>query len=311
MGLASGGVLVVDKPGDWSSAQVVDRVKRRLGVRKAGHTGTLDPFATGVLVVLLNSATRLARFLLADGKVYEARMRLGEETDTQDRTGRVLRREPVRPMEAQTLKTVLERFEGSQEQLPPVYSALKHQGVPLYRLARQGRPVQKAARRVHIDRLRLRSLDWPDVDLEVACSAGTYVRTLCADIGRALGCGGHLRELRRTRCGPFHLDQAVSLEELDALVAQGRIDACLLPPAAAVVHFSTLEANDAVTARVHQGQAVTMDDFDTRGNSGAQTRPGETLYRVLDRRGALIAVLQRPAAGSRLEYACVFPAGTG
>lgn len=309
MGVSSGGVLVVDKPVDWSSAQVVAHVKRRLGLRKAGHTGTLDPFATGVLVVLLNSATRLARFLLTDRKAYEARMRLGEETDTQDFTGVVQHRAPVPCLDAETLTSVLQRFEGQIEQAPPMFSALKHRGVPLYRLARQGQPVQKPARTVVIERLRLRGMELPEVDVEVVCSAGTYVRTLCADIGHFLGCGGHLRQLRRTRCGPFQLAQAVTLEQLDALVRNDRAGEHILPALAALEHFTTLVADDASVARVRHGQPLTMDDFDAGDGSGAQGDPASTYFKVIDPGGALIGVLQRHPGDGRLDYCCVFNPG--
>jgi tRNA pseudouridine55 synthase len=306
---SSGGVLVVDKPVDWSSAQVVAHVKRCLGLRKAGHAGTLDPFATGVLVVLLNSATRLARFLLADRKAYEARMRLGEETDTQDLTGSVQHRAPVPSLDAGMLAAVLKGFEGQIEQAPPTFSALKHRGVPLYRLARQGNPVQKPARRVHVERLRLRGMELPDVDVEVVCSAGTYVRSLCADIGRALGCGAHVRQLRRTRCGPFHLAQAVTLEQLDALVGDGRAGERVLPCATTLEHFATLVADGASAARVRHGQPVTMDDFGTGDGSGAQGDPASTYFKVIDPGGALIGVLQRHPEDGRLQYCCVFDPG--
>jgi tRNA pseudouridine55 synthase len=214
-----GSVLIIDKPAGLSSAQVVGRVKKLLHVKKVGHAGTLDPFATGVLVCLVNQATRLAQFFLSSEKQYEAELRLGIDTDTQDRTGQVIRRRPIPEGVEAALQRVCDRFVGDIAQIPPAFSALKHQGVALYKLARSGKPVRKPARNIRIEQLQIRSISLPTVRFSVTCSAGTYIRTLCADIGEMLGCGGHLSELRRTVSSGFNIDEAISLEALSHCVA--------------------------------------------------------------------------------------------
>ncbi len=199
------GIFVIDKPENISSAAVVARLKKILGVRKAGHAGTLDPFATGVLVCCVNQATKLARFFLHSNKKYTAVLKLGVETDTQDLTGTVISRCEDINFDEKKIKSVFEKFKGAIEQVPPVYSALKHEGVPLYKLARQGKPVQKPPRPVFISCLNIIEINLPEISFEVSCSGGTYIRTLCADIGAELGCGGHLKELRRTESSGFPL----------------------------------------------------------------------------------------------------------
>ena len=181
------GILVVDKPAGISSAGVVARIKSVLKVRKAGHAGTLDPFATGVMICCINRATKLSRFFLHSRKRYEALLRLGRETDTQDSTGTVTAEADPGGIEVTELHAVFDRFKGRQKQSPPAYSALKHKGVPLYKLARRGAAVQKPPREIMVSELSIQETALPNVRFTVTCSAGTYVRTLAADIGRALG----------------------------------------------------------------------------------------------------------------------------
>ncbi|MGM0453701.1 MAG: tRNA pseudouridine(55) synthase TruB, partial [Thermodesulfobacteriota bacterium] len=220
---APNGVLIIDKPADMTSADVVKRIKRLPGVKKAGHTGTLDPFATGVLVCPINRATRLAQFFLHSRKTYAATMHLGIETDTQDHTGRTVATHAIENIDEPAISVAVDGFIGQIEQVPPVFSALKHEGVPLYKHARNGRPVEKPPRRVHIGRIDLVGVRLPEIDIEVSCSGGTYIRTLCADIGRRLGCGAHLCRLRRTETGGKTLAEAVSLSELQAVESMGRL----------------------------------------------------------------------------------------
>jgi len=210
------GVVVVDKPAGPTSHDVVDEVRRALQERRVGHTGTLDPFATGVLALCVGRATRLARFLTAGVKVYEASVRLGFETDTDDLTGQSLGEpSPVLPERAR-LQDALDGMLGEQEQVAPIYSAKRRNGKRLYDLARAGVPVDPPTQTIRIDSLRLVGVAGDRVDLEVTCSAGTYIRALARDLGRALGVGGHLAALRRTRSGPFRLSQAAKLEEVRA-----------------------------------------------------------------------------------------------
>lgn len=223
------GILVIDKPRDWTSMDVCAKVRRVLGERRVGHAGTLDPMATGVLTVFVGRATRAAEFAEAGQKTYEALLRLGTETDTQDITGTVLRTSQEWPNRA-ALEAVLPRFRGEIQQIPPMYSALKRGGKKLYELARQGKSVEREPRTITISALELgerhSNTDW---SLRVACSKGTYIRTLCHDIGHALGCGGTMAALRRTAASGYTLDDAMTLEELLRAVEEGRAEALLRP----------------------------------------------------------------------------------
>jgi tRNA pseudouridine55 synthase len=204
------GILIVDKPEGLTSAEVVRRVKRLCQV-KVGHLGTLDPFASGVLPLCLGEATKIARFLNTAGKTYEGIIQLGQSTNTGDRTGEITRRSPVPPFGSAELRNVENRFTGDYRQVPPMYSALKRDGVPLYRLARKGVEVERESRTVRIHSLRLWQVPSDRLRFEVSCSKGTYVRVLAEDIGEALGTAAHLKTLRRTRFGAFELSQAVDL----------------------------------------------------------------------------------------------------
>lgn len=208
------GVLIVHKETGWTSHDVVARVRRLLGDSKVGHAGTLDPSATGVLPILVGRATRIAEYLVDWDKEYRAVLRLGETTDTQDATGQVLTRVDPNEVTEDALQAVIARFRGVQRQLPPMYSAVKVGGQPLYKAARAGRTVDRAERSIAIHQLEIEAVQGRDVALSVVCSKGTYVRTLCADIGQALGVGGHLRTLERRRVGPLSIEQAVTIDQI-------------------------------------------------------------------------------------------------
>ena len=223
------GVLVLDKPPAMSSASAVDHVKKRLGAKRAGHGGTLDPIATGVLPICLGEATKLAAYLLADDKAYEAECVLGVETDTLDRTGNVIATRTCDHVTREAIERVLAARLGHHDQVPPMFSAIKQGGVRLYHRARAGEEVERAPRRVRIDRLELIAFSPPHVRIAIACSKGTYVRSLVADIGADLGCGAHMSELRRTRSGNFTLAMAHDLDRLDNFRLVGLVDATSLP----------------------------------------------------------------------------------
>ena len=295
------GIIVVDKPPDMTSAQVVTQVKRILKVKKVGHTGTLDPFATGVLVCCINKATRLARFLTYGKKRYEGVMMLGIRTDTQDLTGRVVSTEPdLRVTDRDVGKGFL-GFLGVKHQNPPAYSALKHCGVPLYRLARRGTFVQKPPRRISIYGLEILDISLPNVRFEVCCSAGTYVRTLCADIGDALGCGAHLTELCRTENGRFSLDEAVSLNALERHAATGKISNHLIPMSVALKGMPGISANDELVQKIQHGHPATQEEV-----AAARLRGTCPWIKVIDTRGNLIAVMSSSKKNGVYPYACVF-----
>lgn len=213
------GVLLVDKPEGVTSAGVIRVLKPGLGGSKVGHLGTLDPFASGLLPLCIGEATKVARFLLLEEKAYEGRIRLGRETDTLDRTGTTTGEAAVPAIGRTELVRVRERFLGPQRQTPPMYSALKRDGVPLYRLARQGVQVERAERDITIHALELASTEDGTIDFTVRCSKGTYIRVLAADVGRALGTVAHLERLRRTAVGPFRIADAKGPDELKSTPA--------------------------------------------------------------------------------------------
>jgi tRNA pseudouridine55 synthase len=304
--MPSSGVIILDKPADMSSARAVAKVKKLLGAKKAGHTGTLDPFATGVLICCINQATRLARFFLQDNKTYQAVLRLGVETDTQDATGRVIATSDVPTIEPERLTAIIKGFEGRQLQLPPVYAALKHEGTPIYKLARQGRPIQKPARPITVAAIRVTAMDLPDIGFEVTCSSGTYVRALCADIGRALGCGGHLKQLRRTVNGGFAIEQAVTLDDLARIVDGPDRDAVLIPMDRALGSIPTFVAGDLTLQRVIQGQRLTSADIPRDLIRRPTVQSPVDYVKVVDAAMDLKAVLKVRPDDMGYDYCCVF-----
>jgi tRNA pseudouridine55 synthase len=305
------GLVVINKPAGWSSARVVSRVKRLLRARKVGHTGTLDPFARGVLVCCIDQATRLARFLLEGPKTYEGVLTLGIETDTQDATGRVTAQRPWAGVTEEDLHRVLARYEGAYRQVPPTYSALKHEGVPLYTLARRGQPVQKPARDVFIHHLRRTAAELPRVRLEVRCSAGTYIRTLCADIGRDLGCGGHLSELTRLESGGFTLEEALTLEDLEERVRRGAWSEVVIPMARALPALPEITAAAPLLEKVRHGQALARADLGLEAAPNGGAAGGGQLLKLIDSRGELLALLEHAPGTGAIEYRCVFAGPEG
>lgn len=217
------GLLVIDKPKGLSSHDVVQRVRRLLRTKRVGHAGTLDPLATGVLLVAVGEATRLVEFLMEGEKTYRTELRFGEITDTQDSEGRLLERRPTCDLKESDLRSACREMTGNISQIPPMYSALKRDGVPLYRLARKGEEVERYPRTVTVSRMEVADVRLPEATLVVDCSKGTYVRTLCHDLGERLGPGAHMTVLRRTRSGAFGEAEAVSLEELSAASAAGAV----------------------------------------------------------------------------------------
>lgn len=250
------GVLIIDKPAGWTSHDVVAKVRRLLGERRVGHAGTLDPMATGVLPVFAGRATRAISFVSDGGKEYIAGLKLGVITDTQDTTGTVLEERPVTAARAD-LEAVLPQFRGDLLQIPPMYSALKRNGKKLYELARAGQEVTRAPRPISIDALELQqsspSGEQHSYLLRVRCSKGTYIRTLCHDIGQALGCGGTMCSLRRTWAAGFHLDQAVTLDVLEKAAQEGEADRFLMPVDVCFARYPALTADAWAEKRIQNG----------------------------------------------------------
>ena len=259
------GVLLLDKPTGMTSNAALQKARWLLNAEKAGHTGTLDPLATGLLPLCFGEATKFAGELLDADKAYLATVRLGVTTDTADAEGAVLDTRPVEATEAQA-REVLARFLGPIDQIPPMHSALKRDGKPLYEYARAGVEVERAPRRVTIHALGLSNWQGESFDLEVSCSKGTYVRTLAADIGEALGCGAHLSALRRIRIGRLTLDGAVALEAFEAMSLEAR-DASLLPADALLSDLPRAQLGEADASRMLHGQGIRWT-----GNAGDRCR---------------------------------------
>jgi len=291
-------VLIIDKKVGLSSAQVVAKVKAITKAGKAGHAGTLDPFASGVLVCCLNRATRLAQYLLSDEKQYRAVLRLGITTDTLDNTGRVVDKKPVPQITADQMASVLQRYTGQLMQTPPLFSALKHQGKPLYYWARKGTPVQKKGRQVTITALEATGVELPDVTLDITCSAGTYIRQLGFDIGRTLGCGGHLTRLARLRSGMFALKQALTLEQLESAVKAQTLGSCLVQPADALYHMAEHMADELLTRKVIHGRLLTFKD-----GFGVKHR---SPFKIVSSDRKLLAIVEADKTTDRLKYRAVF-----
>lgn len=249
--------LLLDKPVGLTSNRALQQAKRLCGAKKAGHAGTLDPLASGLLVVLFGEATKFAGPLLEDDKEYLATLRLGERTATGDAEGPVVERRPVEATEAQ-VRAVLAKFIGTIEQIPPMYSALKSEGRPLYELARKGETIERPPRRVRISRLEPVRIALPEVALDVRCSKGTYVRTLAEDIGAALGTVAHLTALRRTASGKFRVADSFSLEALEALPPPGRV-ACLLPLPELLRGLPRAELASSEEVRFRNGQTLPFE----------------------------------------------------
>jgi tRNA pseudouridine55 synthase len=253
------GFVVIDKPAGITSHDVVSRVRRILGTRKVGHTGTLDPFATGVLPVAVNDGTKVIPFLDEGSKCYEALLRLGVTTDTLDMTGTILSESDPASITREQFIACLADFTGSISQIPPMYSAIKQNGQPLYKLARQGLEVERAARDVEIFFIELISFDLPHVAIRVVCSRGTYIRTLADDIGRQLGCGAALQELRRTASGPFRIEDAVTLTDLETAAGEGQVKPLSLSPLSALAHLTDIPLTLAGAEGLRFGKAPSWD----------------------------------------------------
>lgn len=210
------GVLLVDKAQEMTSHDVVAIVRRKLGIKKVGHCGTLDPIATGLLLITIGRGTKVQDLLMSEDKEYSGTLTLGATTSTQDRQGDVVSERPVPALDEDQIRTAFEKFRGDFYQLPPMVSAKKHHGVPLYKLARQGKVVEREPRLVHVYRYSVDRINLPEIDFSVVCSKGFYVRTYAHDIGELLGCGAHLKSLRRTKSGRFDVTNAISITAINA-----------------------------------------------------------------------------------------------
>lgn len=276
------GILIVNKEAGWTSHDVVAKVRGLLGGAKVGHAGTLDPAATGVLPVLIGRATRIAEYLVGWDKEYRAILRLGETTDTQDATGRVLQRVETNGVGPDVLRDVVVRFRGPQRQMPPMYSAVKVGGRPLYKSARAGQTVERAERDIVIHELDVLAVDGRDITLRIVCSKGTYIRTLCADMGEALGVGGHLLSLERRRVGALSIDQALTVEQIATQLAIGTLGSHLWTLDRALDQLPLCTVTEQEAARVLHGAPIAP-----AGWSGVAER---SPVRLQDGQGRLLAI---------------------
>ncbi len=275
------GILNVDKPAGMTSHDVVAAVRRMSRLSRVGHAGTLDPMATGVLLICMGQATRVVEYLADHDKKYRARIRLGVETDTYDATGRVVAERPV-AITLDQVEEALNGFVGKLTQVPPAYSAIKQDGVPLYKLARRGVEVETAPRQVEIFSIALTAFTPPDLEVEVHCSKGTYIRSLAHDLGAKLGCGAHLTALVRTTSGQFSIDDSVTLERLGEAFAQDFAEQLLHPLDEALLQFEAIVVEPNQAKRLQQGMPVQCGrEYST------------PLLRAYSTRGELVALLER------------------
>jgi tRNA pseudouridine55 synthase len=280
------GFLIVDKPAGLTSHDVVNRIRRITGQKKAGHTGTLDPFATGVLPVALGEATKAIPFLDEFVKEYKAVLRFGICTDTQDCTGTVIAERDWRSVEAGELADLFASFLGEQRQQPPMYSALKHNGTPLYKLARQGLTIDRKMRDIVIHSIKVDEISLPEVTFTVRCSRGTYVRTLAHDIGEKAGCGASLESLQRTASGPFHIKHALSLAHIEEIQSSGHLSSAMVPLLDALSNLAEVALTEKGETAVSHGVLPAAEDMAPMKT----LRPGAEVK--LTRNGKLLAVAE-------------------
>jgi len=279
------GLLLVDKPLGFTSHDAVAYIRRVLGEKRIGHTGTLDPEATGLLLLLVGKASRLARFFELDYKKYRAVMRLGAETDTQDKAGQVVCECPVPELEPAGVEEVFRRFTGIITQVPPIYSALKQGGVPLYKLARAGGEVERKPRQVTVEALVLLCIDGPEIEFEAHCSKGTYIRTLASDMGRALGSCAHLTALRRISVGGYNVEDALAISARpDKVEAQGR----LIPIDRMLPWLPGAVVSDDAARRVMDGRSPEAGEYLVLPSGLGEG----AAVRVLSETGAMLAVAE-------------------
>ena len=300
------GILNVDKPEGITSFQVVARVRKLSAVKKVGHAGTLDPLATGVLLVCLGQATRVTEYLMELPKTYRGSVRLGVATDTFDSTGATTFEGDAGPVDETKLKEALETLESREEQTPPSYSAIKVEGTPAYRLARAGRPVSLRPRKVSIEQINLLSFKPPLVELEIRCGKGTYIRTLADDLGRLLGCGAHLAALRRTAVGLFQVDDAFPINRLEAAFEDGSWQELLLPIDYGLGHFPAVHLEMEAEKDIRHGCALEMESLPFQRLQDAQD--GQRC-RAYAEDGSFVGILRYDGESHRWKPQKVFISG--
>lgn len=271
------GIIVIDKPKGRTSHDMVYFIRRMTGIKKVGHTGTLDPDATGVLPLCIGNGTKVSDMLLESDKCYRAELILGKTTDTQDLSGNVLEEKEVNLREEEIVKAA-NSFVGEIEQIPPMYSAIKQDGKKLYELARKGIEVERKPRRVTVNEITIVKIDKNTVTIDVDCSKGTYIRTLCSDIGEKLGCGGCMGDLRRTKAGMFNIDESHTVEEIEKLKENGKLGDIILPVDSVFMKYPKIQLNEKQVKSVTNGIRMTYKGVE-----------GQT-YRVYDNNNEFLCI---------------------
>jgi tRNA pseudouridine55 synthase len=294
------GLLIVDKPEGMTSLEVVKEVKRRFRVKKAGHIGTLDPFATGVLPIVMNEGTKLVPFLEEEPKEYEALMKLGEETTTGDLTGKVTFSRAWEHVTPELIQTVFQKFLGRIQQIPPMFSALKIHGEPLYRLARKGIEVERKEREIEIFNIQAEEIKLPRIRFRVSCSKGTYIRSLGKDIGKKVGCGAHLLSLRRLRSGPFTLKKAIPWERLKDFSEAKDIQPWFISLEEALSGLPEVVGDERLVEKLRFGKGMVVSDLSSHPLPAFEK--GQRLKMISPEEG-LVAVLRSEVRGSDIRQA--------
>lgn len=285
--LTTDGIIIVDKESGPSSLRVVKRIKNLIKVKKAGHAGTLDPFATGVLIVLLNQGTKLSPFLMSQNKVYRAALRLGIETDTQDLSGTIIKEKDIGKLTREKVEEKTLQFMGTIKQVPPRFSAVHHKGKRAYELARNGVVFAPQEREVRIDYINILSVDLPAICFEVGCSSGTYIRTLAADLGRSLGTGAHLTFLRRIKSGPFHIDNGYTVPQIAQHLSNDTVEELMIPLKNALKGMMEVEVPDSLVRKIRNGHKpkkgeLSWEDVSPHNSGGYfKVVKGEELVAIL------------------------------
>lgn len=283
------GIIIIDKPMGRTSHDMVYVMRKLTGIKKVGHTGTLDPMATGVLPVCIGNATKVADMLTLSDKRYIAELVLGRTTDTQDADGKVLTECEVNCTEEEIRAAVMS-FVGEFEQVPPMYSAIKQNGKKLYELARQGIEVERKSRRITIHSIDILKIDGNHVTIDVSCSKGTYIRTLCEDIGKKLGVGAYMNTLRRTKTGPFSIEESYTVEDVEKLKENGQLESVMIPVDRMFEEYPKITLNSKQVKSVTNGMAMTY-----RGGAEGQT------YRVYDENGKFLCISKITDGRLKLE----------
>jgi len=297
------GILNINKSPGMTSFDVVARVKRITGERHTGHAGTLDPMATGVLPVCLGQATRVIEFLFDETKTYRAEVKLGITTDTYDSTGKILKTADASDITREMVETVLEKFRGQILQTPPMYSAIKHKGKPLYKLARSGIEVERESRPAYIYRLEFINWRPPVFSLEIVCGKGTYIRSLAHDIGEALGSGAVMTNLIRSRVGPFTIEDAITLLQLEEACSRGQIGMYLYPADYVLSHFNAVVVSKGQQISLVQGSPVTLE---LTGEAGPSAATSGSRSRAYSEDGIFIGIIRYDAEKNRWQPEKIF-----